>query len=124
MRRDIFDKLIDPWPSPSTLFVGYDFEIDCYSRRLARREALRASLRLNEERRSRITGLPRTTFADSSERSDKPAAPAEPDDKLVQFDRATQEWNWTRRISIPPAPQARRLVGRGWCISSAGPGPP
>jgi hypothetical protein len=61
MRRGVFEKLIDPWPSPSTLFVGYDFEIDCYTRRLGRREALRASLRLDEERRSRITGLPRAT---------------------------------------------------------------
>jgi hypothetical protein len=57
MRRDVFEKLTDTWPSPSTLFVGYDFEIDCYTRRLARREALRASLRPDEERRSRITGL-------------------------------------------------------------------
>jgi hypothetical protein len=122
MRRDIFERLIDPWPSPSMVFVGYDFEIDCYTRRLARREALRASSRLDEERRARITGLPRTTFADPSEPSEKPAAPPEPDDKLVQFDRATREWNWTKRISIPRPRQdeevchARlvRFVGRSW----------
>jgi hypothetical protein len=122
MRRDVFERLVDPWPSPSALFVGYDFEIDCYARRLARREALRASLRLDEERLSRITGLPRATFADSSDGPDKPAAPPEPDDKLARFDRATREWNWTRRISIPRARQGEevcqarvvRFVGRSW----------
>jgi hypothetical protein len=122
MRRDIFEKLTDPWPSPSTLFVGYDFEIDCYTRRLARRDALRASLRPDEERRSRITGLPRATFADPTDRSDKPAGPPEPDDKLAQFDRATREWSWTRRITVPrprqdeDSCQARivQFVGRSW----------
>jgi hypothetical protein len=122
MRRDVFEKLIDPWPSPSTLFVGYDFEIDCYTRRLARREALRASLRPDEERRSRITGLPRATFADPTDRSDKPVGPPEPDDKLVQFDRATREWNWTRRITVPRPRQDEEVcqarivnfVGRSW----------
>jgi hypothetical protein len=122
MRRDVFEKLVDPWPSPSTLFVGYDFEIDCYMRRLARREALRASLRLDEERRSRVTGLPRTTFADPSPRPDKPAAPPEPVDKLVHFDRATREWNWTRRITVPRPRQGEEVcqarmvhfVGRSW----------
>jgi hypothetical protein len=122
MRRDVFEKLIDPWPSPSTLFVGYDFEIDCYTRRLARREALRASLRLDDDRRSRITGLPPATFADPSGRSDKPAGPLEPDDKLAQFDRATREWNWTKRITVPRPRQDEEVcqaqmvhfVGRSW----------
>jgi hypothetical protein len=122
MRRDVFEKLVDPWPSPSTLFVGYDFEIECYTRRLAHREMLRASLRLEEERRSRVTGLPRAMFAESSEPLDKPAAGPEPDDKLVRFDRATRDWNWMRRISIPQAHhgeevcQARMVhfVGRSW----------
>jgi hypothetical protein len=122
MRRDVFEKLIDPWPSPSTLFVGYDFEIDCYRRRLARREALRASLLLDEERRSQVTGLPRATFADPSAQSDKPPAAPEPDDKLVHFDRATRDWNWTRRITVPrprqdeEVCQARMVhfVGRSW----------
>jgi hypothetical protein len=122
IRRDVFERLVDPWPSPSTLFVGYDFEIDCYTRRLARREALRASLRVDEERRSRITGLPRATFADASEGRDKPAVLQEPDDKLVRFDRATREWNWTKRISIPRARQGEEVcqarmvhfVGRSW----------
>jgi hypothetical protein len=122
MRRDIFEKLIDPWPSPSTLFVGYDFEIDRYKRRLDRRAALKASLRLDEERRSRVTGLPRATFASAPDQPGKPAAPPEPDDKLARFDRATREWNWTRRISIPGAGQGEqvcqarvvRFAGRSW----------
>ncbi|MGH7193154.1 MAG: hypothetical protein ACREJM_06410, partial [Candidatus Saccharimonadales bacterium] len=122
MRRDIFEKLIDPWPSPSTLFVGYDFEIDCYKRRLDRRTALKASLRLDEGRCSRITGLPRATFATAPDQPSKPAAPPEPDDKLVRFDRATRDWNWTRRISIPGAQQDEQVcqarvvnfVGRSW----------
>ena len=122
MRRDVFEKLIDPWPSPSTLFVGYDFEIDCYTRRLGRREALRASLRPDEARRSRITGLPPATFADPTDRSDEPAEPPEPDDKLVQFDRATREWSWTRRITVPQPRQDEEVcqarvvhfAGRSW----------
>ena len=122
MRRDVFEKLIDPWPSPSTLFVGYDFEIDCYTRRLARREALRVSFQPDEERRSRITGLPRALFADPTDRSDKPSGLPEPDDKLAQFDRVTQEWNWARRITVPRPRQDEevcqgrivRFVGRSW----------
>jgi hypothetical protein len=122
MRRDVFEKLVDPWPSPSTLFVGYDFEIDCYARRLVRREALRASLRPDEERRSRITGLSRATFVDPTPRSDKPAEPPEQDDKLAQFDRATRDWNWTRRIPVPRPDQDEEVcqarmvhfVGRSW----------
>lgn len=122
MRRDIFERLVDPWPSPSTLFVGYDFEIDCYKRRLDRRAALKASQFLDKGRRSRITGLPRTMFAPATDPPTKPAAPPEPDDKLVQFDRATRDWNWTRRISIPGAQQDEQVcqarvvhfVGRSW----------
>ena len=122
MRREVFEKLVDPWPSPSLLFVGYDFEIDCYARRLARRAALRASFLLDRERRSRITGLPGGTFVDAPGGPEKPAEPPPQDEKLVRFDRAAREWNWTKRIAVPRPRQGEEVcparmvhfVGRSW----------
>jgi hypothetical protein len=122
MRKDLFEKLVDPWPSRSTLFVGYDFEIKCYKRRLSRRDSERIRLRITSEEREKLTGLDASHF---------PAHPAAPrpgtvtvDElaRLDDFDRATQEWNWSRRITIPqPAAgeelcEARlvRFAGRSW----------
>lgn len=123
MRRNLFERLVDPWPSGSTLFVGYDFENDCHRRRLARRHASRLRLQLSETGRSILTGFPGTSF---------PAAAAAPSADVVDpadgirldaFDRATREWNWTRRIAIPAPRQGEesckaRIVkfsGRSWC---------
>jgi hypothetical protein len=122
MRREVFERLVDPWPSPSLLFVGYDYEIECYTRRLARREGLRANFRLDRERLSRITGLPGGSFDEPSGRPEKSAGPPMDDEKLARFDRAAREWNWTKRIAVPHPRQGEEVyparmvhfVGRSW----------
>jgi hypothetical protein len=93
VRHDVFERLIDPWPAPSMLFVGYGFEIACYSRRLEQRTMRKERLRLDEERRIRLSGLPRNWVGDPPQKQDKPVSPSEPDDKLSRLDRATREWN-------------------------------
>lgn len=127
MRKDLFEKLVDPWPSRSTLFVGYDFEIECYKRRLARRQSERDRLRITPQERESLTGLDTVHFPTH------PAAPR-PDGasegalaRLDDFDRATREWNWSRRISIPqPAfgeelcdARLVRFSGRSWIAMTA-----
>lgn len=127
MRKDLFEKLVDPWPSRSTLFVGYDFEIECYKRRLARRQSERSRLRITPQERERLTGL------DAAHFPTHPAAPR-PDGasegalaRLDDFDRATREWNWSRRIAIPQPALGEKLcdarlvrfAGRSWMAMTA-----
>lgn len=123
MRRDLFERLVDPWPSASTLFVGYDFENECYRRRLGRRHALRERLRLSDDERTRLTMIGGASFPE-------PAHPPAPDrlheggvTYLAAFDRVAREFSWTRRISVPTprigeeTREARvvRFSGRSWC---------
>lgn len=100
MRQDLFERLVDPWPSSSTIFVGYDFEIICYRRRLARRHLARTRLRLNEESRATLTGFCKDSFADCQTHDSGPFRKAD-EIHLAGFDRATKEWNWIRRITVP-----------------------
>lgn len=127
MRRDLFERLVDPWPSANTLFLGYEFETDCYRRRLGRRDALRRAMRLDAESRTRLTSIAGARFPEPRhEASAEPLAPADIA-HLDGFDRATREWSWVRRITIP-APshgedtcEARivRFAGRSWSAMTA-----
>ena len=40
MRREAFSRLVDPWPAPDVMFLGYQHEIDLYRQRLATRQRL------------------------------------------------------------------------------------
>jgi hypothetical protein len=62
MRRDGFARLVDPWPADEVVFVGYDFEIEKYERRIRQRNRLRHRLALNDGPRSRLTGLTSGAF--------------------------------------------------------------
>ncbi|WP_237478296.1 hypothetical protein [Lichenibacterium dinghuense] len=127
MRRDLFERLVDPWPSANTLFLGYEFETDCYRRRLGRRDALRRAMRLDVKARTKLTSIAGARFPEPRyEASMQPLAPADID-HLDGFDRATREWSWVRRITIP-APsrgeetcEARivRFAGRSWSAMTA-----
>ncbi|GLI94666.1 DrmE family protein [Methylocystis echinoides] len=120
MRRDIFEKLVDPWPAGSMLFVGYDFEIDCYRARLNKRAALRASNRLAPEARRRLTGWEDNCFPPESRMA--PQA-SEVGRGLDGFDKIAREWSWSRRISVPVADDGEEtcqatvvhFIGRSWC---------
>ena len=122
MRKNLFENLVDPWPSRSTLFVGYDFEIECYKRRLAKRHSERVRLRITQQDRERLTGLDARHFPVHQAAPRPDAVTGGELARLDDFDRATREWNWSRRIIIPqPAVgeelcEARlvRFAGRSW----------
>ena len=125
MRREVFEKLVDPWPPGGVLFLGYDFEVRCYEARLARRATLQSIGRLSPEARLRLTGMAPESFP--SEPVDEPAPTAVTvDHGLDAFDKIAHEWNWTRRISVPKAQDGEetcpativRFVGHSWCAMS------
>lgn len=123
MRRNLFERLVDPWPASSTLFVGYDFENECYRRRLGRRQAGRQRLRLHDNARTRLTGFRGTSFPEPDYAPSAEGLEQADVIHLAGFDQATREWSWTRRITVP-APRAGeetcrarivRFSGRSWC---------
>jgi hypothetical protein len=123
MRRDLFTRLIDPWPTKSLIFAGYDFEIDIYRLRLEERRRLRQSSTIATDRRTALTGLPPERFARHQPTS-VPVNEDCPDAKLAAFDHvmAPAEWRWSRRIAMPKAELGEitanaiivRFVGRSW----------
>jgi hypothetical protein len=125
MRREVFEKLVDPWPHGSVVFLGYDFEVRCYEARLARRETLQSIGRLSPEARLRLTGMAAESFASEAVNVSAPTA-VTVDRGLDAFDKIAREWNWTRRISVPKAQDGEescpativRFVGHSWCAMS------
>jgi hypothetical protein len=121
IRRDGFARLVDPWASRNISFLGYDFELDCYRRRLAQRAALRAALIIDVASRNRITSWPSSEFTDER----KPGGDLRPagDPIVHRFDLDLTVENSGRKISIPKAgPNEEtdrvavvRFVGRSWC---------
>lgn len=101
MRRDGFARLIDPWPATEVTFIGYNFEIEKYERRLRQRNQLRDRLGLNDGPRSRLTGLPSGEFGqrkcNSAGLPKEPSGTAEVDgDAISGFDRLVD----TRRSKV------------------------
>jgi hypothetical protein len=123
MRRDVFGRLVDPWPSKSIRFVGYDFEIDMYRNRIRLRNSQKTALQVDSEARRALTGLPDSAFA--IQMTATPAiVPTAPDDEGLRiFDRvADSQWHWQRSISIPRVDSddvaysatIARFVARSW----------
>lgn len=106
MRRDMFDRFVDPWPSQHILFVGYRFEVDIYKKRLAWRERQKARLGLDEASRTAVTSMPADRFAKTGNEPVVRPPPSFVDDDLAGFDAVTSfgHWNWQKRISIPNVP--------------------
>jgi hypothetical protein len=127
MRRDIFAKLIDPWPSKNIVFAGYDFEVDAYKQRLRWRETRKKKLELAPETRTSLTSYATGDFAPGAAHPTAPPLPIEKSDterSVEAFDSvaASGQWDWSRRITIPrtapgePTQDASvvRFVGRSW----------
>jgi hypothetical protein len=91
MRRDAFARLIDPWPASEIAFVGYDFEIEKYEKRLRARDRLRDRLGLNDGPRSRVTGLSGNEFGQRKSNGtglpQEAEGAAEVDEAISGFDR-------------------------------------
>jgi hypothetical protein len=119
IRRDAFARLVDPWPSRNMTFLGYDFELDCYRRRLVQRTALRAARVIDVTSRSRMTSWPSSEFTDEQQPAGGSKITVNP--TLHRFDLAVGISG--RKISIPKAgPNEEtdrvtvvRFVGRSWC---------
>jgi len=62
LRRDMFEKLVDPWPTKSIIMAGYDFEIDIYKQRLRWRENLKRRLEVTPDVRAALTAMPMDSF--------------------------------------------------------------
>ena len=123
MRRDLFTRLVDPWPTSAITFAGYGFEIDCFNRRLKRRAAMRQRGGLVGSVRTALTGMPAEEFPPPLAASSIAPTPDDAEAKrLDEFDKAVRPWNWAPRISIPSAKgdeemlSARiiRFNGRSW----------
>ena len=91
MRRDGFARLIDPWPASEIIFVGYDFEIGKYEKRLRIRNRLRDRLGLDDSPRSRVTGLPSGAFgqrkSNGADSANEPSGTPEVEHTLSGLDR-------------------------------------
>jgi hypothetical protein len=124
LRRDMFDRFIDPWPAERIAFVGYGFEVDIYKKRLRWRERQRARLEIDEASRTSLTSMPSARFAANGHHPIVVPLESPSEDDLSAFDAVTGvgRWNWQKRISIPHASPGEtsqpativRFVGRSW----------
>ena len=57
MRREAFMRLVDPWPAPDLMFLGYQHEVDIYRQRLTGRQRLIDRLRPDEATVRRVPRL-------------------------------------------------------------------
>ena len=62
LRRDMFDKFVDPWPSKAVVMAGYDFEVDIYQQRMRWRTAQKRRLEVDAAVRATLTALPSGAF--------------------------------------------------------------
>ncbi|WP_298254980.1 DrmE family protein [Bradyrhizobium sp.] len=62
LRRDMFEKFIDPWPSKAIVMAGYDFEVDIYRRRMRWRASQKRRLEVDASVRATLTTLPSSAF--------------------------------------------------------------
>jgi hypothetical protein len=62
LRRDMFEKFIDPWPSKAIVMAGCDFEVDIYRQRMRWRASQKRRLEVNAAVRATLTSLPSSAF--------------------------------------------------------------
>jgi hypothetical protein len=141
LRRDMFDKFVDPWPSKSIFLTGYEFEIEIYKKRLIWRESQKRRLEVNSDVRGDLTALPHSTFGipptETSTLRMTDAPPEHPDPASLGTTDSKTNWQATRAIEIPvdgneetESSHIVRFVGRSWmpmasdyrplCIMQAG----
>ena len=125
LRRDMFEKFIDPWPSKEIVLTGYDFEVKIYKQRLRWRDSQKKRLGLNPDVRARLTALPTSTFgrATQAAESDNIVPDVTLDPQLDPFDPisrlGTPETTRPIRIDVSSHEQSEdahivRFVGQSW----------
>lgn len=62
LRRDMFEKFIDPWPSKAIVMAGYDFEVEIYRQRMRWRASQKRRLEVDAAVRATLTTLPSSAF--------------------------------------------------------------
>jgi hypothetical protein len=125
LRRDMFEKFIDPWPSKEIVLAGYDFEINLYKQRLRWRESQKRRLELNPGVRTSLTSLPATSFVSASPAVDVDNlvpvtaidVQTDPFEQLSRF--GNPETRRPIRIDVSPNEQGEdahivRFVGQSW----------
>ena len=78
MRREAFTRLIDPWPAPDVMFLGYGHEVGIYRHRLASRDRLRRQLGPDDADCAKYPFLARHRPPPAGPVASSPAPPAEP----------------------------------------------
>lgn len=125
LRRDMFEKFIDPWPSKEIVLMGYDFEVKLYKQRLGWRESQKRRLELNPDVRTELTSLPATSFGSATPVVDVaslvPDATLDPQtDPFEQISRiGKSETRRPIRIALSPNEQSEdayivRFIGQSW----------
>jgi hypothetical protein len=110
IRRETFRKLIDPWPAPDLMFLGYAHEVDLYRSRLAARDLQRRRLAPDDAICSRFPFL-------SPHRA--PPAPPRPAEPPPVVDPAAVLSRPVRRPPAATGEQTRearvcRFAGQSW----------
>jgi hypothetical protein len=125
LRRDMFEKFIDPWPSKEIVLTGYDFEVKLYKQRLRWRESQKRRLELNSDVRTSLTSLPAASFGSPAPAIDvddliPDATPDQQTDPFEQISRiGKSDTPRPIRIDVSPNEQSEdahivRFVGQSW----------
>jgi hypothetical protein len=125
LRRDMFEKFIDPWPSKEIVLMGYDFEVKLYKQRLRWRESQKRRLEINPDVRTELTSLPASSFGSVTPAVDVaslvPDATLDPQtDPFEQISRiGKSETRRPIRIALLPNEQSEdayivRFIGQSW----------
>jgi hypothetical protein len=103
LRRDMFEKFIDPWPSKEIVLAGYDFEVNLYKQRLRSRASQKRRLELNPDVRTLLTSLPAASFGSPS--------PADADNLLPDTtpDLQSEPFERFSRLGKSDAPRSIRI---------------
>ncbi|MCK1480543.1 ATP-binding protein [Bradyrhizobium sp. 197] len=103
LRRDMFEKFIDPWPSKEIVLAGYDFEVELYKRRLRARGSQKKRLELNPDVRTSLTSLPATSFGSPTPATDADLLP----DAIL--DQQSEPFEQFSRLGKSDAPRPIRI---------------
>lgn len=103
MRRETFSRLLDPWPAPDVMFLGYTHEVEIYRGRLEARERLRRRLAPDDDLCSRYPVLQRHRAPDEAKPTGSRPDIADPEPIL------------TRPAKRPPAAAGEQLRNARVC---------
>jgi len=110
MRREAFTRLVDPWPAPDMMFLGYQHEVDIYVQRLAGRQRLIERLRPDARV---LTKLPQLAPVAVSAEEPPPESLSETD-PLAPPPRPLRRPQPMRSGELNKAARFCRFAGRSW----------